>query len=53
VTGPPSYKISKSADFTVMMWVDGQLKVNETFNKGQLNRQKVTQVVQKTDTILN
>lgn len=51
--GPPSYKISKSADFTVMMWVDGQLKVNETFNKGQLSPQKVTQVVQKTGSILN
>ena len=51
--GPPSYKISKSADFTVMMWVDGQLKVNETFQKGQLSQQKVAQVVQKTGTILN
>ena len=28
--GPPSYKISKAADYTVMMWVDGQLKVNDT-----------------------
>jgi hypothetical protein len=51
--GPPSYKISKTADFTVMMWVDGQLKVNETFQKGQLSRQKITQVVGQTDTILN
>lgn len=51
--GPPSYKISRTADFTVMMWVDGQLKVNETFQKGQLSKQKVTQVVQKTGTILN
>jgi hypothetical protein len=51
--GPPSYKIPKDADFTVMMWVDGQLKVNETFKKGQLSPQKVTQVVQKTGSILN
>jgi hypothetical protein len=51
--GPPSYKISKTADFTVMMWVDGQLKVNETFQKGQLSKQKITQVVSKTDTIVN
>ena len=51
--GPPSYKISKSADFTVMMWVDGQLKVNEAFQKGQLSPQKVAQVVQKTGSILN
>lgn len=51
--GPPSYKISKDADFTVMMWVDSELKVNETFQKGQLSKQKVTQMVQKTDGILN
>ncbi len=51
--GPPSYKLSKNADFTVMMWVDGQLKVNETFNAGQLSPQQVSQVVQQTGTILN
>lgn len=51
--GPPSYKLSKDADFTVMMWVDGELKVNETFQSGQLNQQKVAQVVEKTDAILN
>lgn len=50
--GPPSYKIT-DADFTVMMWVDGALKVNETFNAGQLSPQTVTQVVKKTDSILN
>jgi hypothetical protein len=51
--GPPSYKLSETADFTVMMWVDGVLKVNETFQKGQLSPQTVTQVVGKTSTILN
>lgn len=51
--GPPSYKVSKTADYTVMMWVDGQLKVNETFQKGQLGTQQVTQMVQKTGSILN
>lgn len=51
--GPPSYKLPKNADFTVMMWVDGELKVNENFKKGQLSPQKVTQVVEKTDSILN
>jgi len=50
--GPPSYKITDS-DFTVMMWVDGELKVNETFQTGQLSQQKVSQVVEKTTTILN
>ncbi|MGE0373777.1 MAG: hypothetical protein AB7I48_09960 [Planctomycetaceae bacterium] len=51
--GPPSYKLSKDADFTVMMWVNGELKVNETFKAGQLSPQQITQVVEKTGTILN
>ena len=51
--GPPSYKLSKNADFTVMMWVNGELKVNETFTSGQLSEQTISQVVQKTNTILN
>ncbi|MBX3440400.1 MAG: hypothetical protein KF861_23120 [Planctomycetaceae bacterium] len=51
--GPPSYKLSKDADFTVMMWVDGKLKVNETFKSGELNPQAITQVVEKAGTILN
>ncbi len=50
--GPPSYKLT-DADFTVMMWVDSELKVNETFKSGQLSPQAVTQVVEKTGTILN
>ncbi len=50
--GPPSYKLT-DADFTVMMWVDSELKVNETFKSGQLTPQAVTQVVGKTDSILN
>lgn len=51
--GPPSYKLPKDADFTVMMWVEGELKVNESFKAGQLNEQKITQVVEKTGAILN
>lgn len=50
--GPPSYNLT-NADFTVMMWVDSAVKVNETFNAGQLSPQAVTQVVKKTDAILN
>ncbi len=51
--GPPSYKVPKDADFTVMMWVDGSLKVNQTFQKGALNTQAITSVVKNTDQILN
>ncbi len=31
-TGPRGYKLTRDAEVTVMMWVDGQLAVNETFN---------------------
>jgi hypothetical protein len=51
--GPPSYKLSQNADFTVMMWVNGELKVNETFTTGQLSEQSISKVVEKTSTILN
>lgn len=52
VAGPPTYKISQDADVTVMMWVGGQLKVNETFKKDEL-KNKVSDVVGKTNSILN
>lgn len=53
VTGPRSYKLSKDADFTVMMWVGGTLQVNQTYKKGELNKDKVASVVKDTAKILN
>lgn len=53
VSGPRSYKLSKDADFTVMMWVDGKLQVNETFKKGDLTQQTIAGVVSNTSKILN
>jgi hypothetical protein len=50
--GPQGYKIAQDADYTVMMWVDSSLKVNDTFKKGELN-EKVAGVVGKTSSILN
>ncbi|TWT49864.1 hypothetical protein KOR42_38160 [Thalassoglobus neptunius] len=52
-TGPPAYKISKDAEITVMMWVDGKLKVNEELKASDLSNDKIKALVAKTETILN
>lgn len=52
VAGPPTYKISQDADVTVMMWVGGELKVNQALKKDEL-KAKLSEVVGKTSTILN
>ncbi|MEZ6056025.1 MAG: hypothetical protein R3C01_04905 [Planctomycetaceae bacterium] len=51
--GPENYKISADADVTVMMWVGGELKVNQAFAKDGLNGEAVKTVVSKTSAILN
>lgn len=51
--GPEGYKVSQTADYTVMMWVESKLKVNETFQKGELSGDKVAGIVGQTSTILN
>ena len=51
--GPASYKIAQNADVTVMMWVDGQVKVNHAFTFDQLNGKAIKQVVGDTSKILN
>lgn len=53
VAGPASYKLSKDADVTVMMWVDGQLKVNEALKLDELDDSKVSAVLSGTEQILN
>ena len=52
-TGPRDYKISQDAEVTVMMWVDGKLKVNESYKQGELTKDKVAGLVNKTSQILN
>ena len=47
-TGPGEYKIAKDADVTVMMWVKGELKVNETYKQGKLDQETVTKLVKET-----
>lgn len=51
--GPPAYKIAKDADVTVMMWVDGTLKVNQPLKKGELSKDKIAAIVKESDKILN
>jgi len=50
--GPSSYKISKDADVTVMMWNESDVKVNHAFSKGQLDKKKVKAVVGDSTKIL-
>ncbi|SFI14122.1 hypothetical protein [Planctomicrobium piriforme] len=51
--GPAPYKISKDAEVTVMMWVDGKLKVNEAYKAGELTQEKIASLVGKTSQIVN
>ena len=52
-TGPRGYKLTRDAEVTVMMWVDGELAVNETFNSDDLSEETIAGVVQSTGKILN
>ncbi|MFO1019160.1 MAG: hypothetical protein U0903_00445 [Planctomycetales bacterium] len=51
--GPAGYKLSKDAETTVMMWVEGKVKVNHAFAKGQLDKKAVEAIVADTKKILN
>ena len=50
--GPEGYGVQKDAETTVMMWVDGNLKVNEAFSKGKFDAKAVESVVGSTKKIL-
>lgn len=43
-SGPPSYKIQKDAEVTVLMWNNHQVKVNHGFAKGQLDKKSAKSV---------
>jgi hypothetical protein len=51
-TGPKEYKIAKDAETTVMMWVEGKLKVNKAFAKGELKDESIKELVESTKEIL-
>lgn len=50
--GPKGYKLNEKADVTVMMWVQGTVKVSEAFNKGDLTKDAIKKVVGETKQIL-
>jgi hypothetical protein len=50
--GPPEYKLSKDAEVTVMMWVESEVKVNQSFAKGKLDKKAVTALLDETKKIL-
>jgi hypothetical protein len=52
IAGPECYKIAEKADVTVMMWVDGKVKVNRAFEKGKLDKAAVAKIVKETAKIL-
>jgi hypothetical protein len=53
LAGPAEYKIAKDADTTVMMWVDGKVKVNESLKAKDLTDEKIATLVKSTSKILN
>jgi len=52
-SGPPSYKISKDADLTVLMWKGLKVQANHALEKGKLDEKGVKTIVDDTKTILN
>lgn len=50
--GPAAYKITQDAQVTVMMWVDGKLKVNEAYKPGELTKEKIAALMGQTSQIL-
>ena len=51
--GPPSYKVGKEAEVTVLLWKQQKVKANHAFAKDGLNKDTVQQVVADTEKILN
>jgi hypothetical protein len=50
--GPPSYKIARDADVTVLMWKGQKVRVNHAFAKDGLNPKSVETIVADTTKIL-
>ena len=50
--GPPEYNLAKDAEVTVMMWVDSEVKVNQSFAKGKLDKKAVDSLIAETKKIL-
>jgi hypothetical protein len=50
--GPPSYKIAKDADVTVLLWRGQTVKANHAFRKGGLDQKGAAAVIADTPKIL-
>ena len=50
--GPDGYKLNAKADVTVMMWVDGKVKVSQGLNTSDLNKETIAKLVGETKNIL-
>ena len=50
--GPPSYKIAKDADVTVLLYVKKNVKANYAFKKGEMKGQDIEQIVTDLSKIL-
>jgi len=48
ISGPPSYKINKGAETTVLMWRGGRVRANHGFEKGKLTKQTLKAVAAET-----
>jgi len=51
--GPEGYKINTKADVTVMMWVEGKVKISQGLSKSDLNKEMIAKLVSETKTILD
>jgi hypothetical protein len=50
--GPANCKIAEKADVTVMMWFRGEIKANYAFEKGKLDKNALTRIMEDTAKIL-
>lgn len=51
--GPDGYNINEKADVTVMMWVEGKIKVSDGFKKGDLSKDAIAKLVSETKQIID
>jgi hypothetical protein len=51
-SGPPSYKIAKDADVTVLLYSKKEVKVNHAFKKGELSEKDIGTIVSDLSKIL-
>lgn len=51
-SGPPSYKIAKDADVTVLLWRKQTVAANHAFKKGELNKKGIEAILADAPKIL-